>query len=54
MLYKDKSIQLAIKNTKLNSQGQAVVEVNDKWRDETEWDDLFKQMKKEKQAERGN
>ncbi|MDI9243576.1 hypothetical protein [Fusibacillus kribbianus] len=51
---KEKSIKLAIKNTVYNSEGKAVVEINDKWRDEKEWDDLFKQMKKEQQEERGN
>lgn len=48
-MYKDKSIQLAIKNTKFNSQGKAVVEVNDEWREEIEWDNLFEQMKKERE-----
>ena len=50
---KDKSIQLAIKNTKFNSQGKAVVEKDDDWRDETEWDVMFEQIKKETQV-RGN
>lgn len=48
-MYKDKSIKLAIKNTTYNSEGKAVVEINDEWRNETEWDNLFEQMKKERE-----
>lgn len=52
-MYKDRSIKLAIKNTVYNSDGKAVVKVDDEWRDETEWDDMFNQIKKEQQEERG-
>ena len=33
---------------KYNNDGKAVVEKDDEWRDETEWDDMFEQMKKER------
>ena len=37
-----------MKNTKYNNEGKAVIEKDDDWRDETEWDDMFEQMKKER------
>ena len=43
--YNKKAYQLAMQNTKYNEDGKAVVENNDEWRDETEWDDMFEQMK---------
>ena len=46
--YDKKAYQLAMKNTKYNNEGKAVVEKDDEWRDETEWDDMFEQMKKER------
>ena len=46
--YDKKAYQLAMANTKYNNDGKAVVEKDDDWRDETEWDDMFKQMKKER------
>ena len=46
--YDKKAYHLAIKNTKYNSEGKAVVEKKEDWRDETEWDDMFEQMKKER------
>ena len=45
--YGEKAYQLAMDNTKYNSEGKAVVEIDDEWRDETEWDDMYEQMKKE-------
>lgn len=45
--YDEKAYQLAMDNTKYNSEGKAVVEIDDEWRDETEWDDMYEQMKKE-------
>jgi hypothetical protein len=47
--YTEKAYRLALKNTKYNSDGKAVIEKDDEWRNETEWDDMFNQMK----AERG-
>lgn len=43
--YSKKAYQLAIKNTRYNSEGKAVIKKDDEWRDETEWDDIFEQMK---------
>ncbi len=46
--YNKKVYQLAMENTKYNSDGRAVVSKDDEWKDETEWDDIFEQMKKER------
>ena len=35
-------------NTKYNNEGKAVIEKDDDWRDEIEWDDMFEEMKKER------
>lgn len=37
-----------MQNTKYNSEGKAVIASEDDWADETEWDDMFEQMKKER------
>ena len=34
-----KAFEIAKKNTKYNSQGQAVITKDDEWRYETEWDE---------------
>lgn len=49
--YDKKTYQFAMKNTKYNNDGKTVVEKNDMWRDETEWDNMFEQMKKERGIE---
>lgn len=36
-----RAYQLAMNNTRYNSEGKPVVEVDDEWRDETEWDEFF-------------
>ena len=41
--YGERAYQLAMNNTKYNSEGKPVVEVNDEWRDETEWEDMFEE-----------
>lgn len=46
--YDKKAYQTALNNTKYNNAGKAVISQNDEWADETEWDDMFEQMKKEK------
>lgn len=46
--YGKKAYQLAINNTKYNQEGKAVVELEDEWREETEWDAMFEQMNKER------
>ena len=48
--YGQKAYQLAMKNTKYNSEGKAIVELDDEWRDETEWDAMFEQMSKERKT----
>lgn len=40
---------LAMRNTKFNEDGRAVIPLGDEWRDETEWDDMFEEMKKERE-----
>lgn len=47
--YSTNAYRMAMQNTKYDNSGRAVVEKDDDWRDETEWDDMFEQMK----AERG-
>ena len=39
--YGEKAYQLAKDNTKYNQDGQAIVELGDEWREETEWDEMF-------------
>lgn len=46
--YDKKAYQLALNNTKYNLDGKPVIEQNDEWRDEKEWDDLFEKIKKER------
>jgi addiction module RelB/DinJ family antitoxin len=46
--YDNKAYQLAMKNTIYDSEGRAVIAKDDEWREETEWDDIYAQMKKEK------
>lgn len=48
--YSKKAYQLAMNNTKYNQQGKAVVELDDEWREETEWDAMFEQMNKERKS----
>lgn len=47
-VYSEKAYQLAMNNTKYNAEGKAVIAKEDEWRDETEWDAMFEQMKKER------
>lgn len=46
--FEPEAYQLAMKNTKYNQDGKAVISKNDEWREESEWEDLFEQMKKER------
>ena len=48
--YGKKAYQLAMNSTKYNSEGKAVVELDDEWRNETEWDDMYEQMKNERKS----
>ena len=45
-IYGLKAYQLAMKNTKYDDKGKAVISSNDESVTETEWDDMFTQMKK--------
>ena len=46
--YSGLDYQLARANTKYNEKGRAVISKDDEWAQETEWDDMFEQMKKER------
>lgn len=46
--YSKKAYQTALNNTKYNNEGKAVIPKEDEWVNETEWDDMFEQMKKER------
>lgn len=48
--YNEKAYQLAMNNTKYNSEGKPIVEIDDEWRDEKEWEDMFEQMKNERKS----
>lgn len=48
--YGREAYQLAMNNTKYNSEGKAIIETDDEWRDESEWDELYAKLK----AERGS
>ena len=47
-LYGLEAYKKAIQNTKYNVEGKAVISSNDEWAEETEWDDMFEQMKKDR------
>ena len=46
--YSSKAYQIAMENTTYNAKGQAVISKDDDWANETEWDDMFEQMKRER------
>ena len=48
--YNIRAYQLAMNNTKYNNEGIAIVDKDNEWRNETEWDDMFDQMKMEMKA----
>lgn len=45
--YNAEAYRLAMQNTKYNDEGKAVISADDEWANEPEWDDMFKQMKKQ-------
>ena len=45
-IYNNKAYKMAMENTKYNTEGKAVISSDDEWIEETEWDDMFEQMKK--------
>ena len=50
-IYGLQAYKLAMQNTKYNEKGKAVISSDDEWKDETEWDGMFEQMKKERGIE---
>ncbi len=47
-LYGIKAYKLAIQNTNYDKNGNATISLNDEEADESEWDDVFEQLKKER------
>lgn len=47
-IYGLQAYKLAMQNTNYNKEGKVVISSADEWNDESEWDDMFEQMKKEK------
>lgn len=45
---KEKIKKIAEANTKKNKDGLTVLDKNDPWREETEWDQLYKELKDKK------
>ena len=45
--YYERSYKLASENTKYNSEGKAVITLDDEWREEKEWDATFNQIQME-------
>lgn len=43
--YDLRAYELAYENTTYNSIGQAVIRKDDEWREETEWDTIFEEMR---------
>mgnify|MGYP000660614546 FL=1 len=50
-IYGLQAYKLAMQNTNYNNEGKAVISTDDEWNDETEWDDMFEQMQKERGVE---
>lgn len=50
-IYGLKAYKLAKENTNYNKEGRATISENDDWANESEWDDMFEQMKKERGSE---
>ena len=45
--YSEKAYQIAMNNTKYNSEGKPIIELNDEWRDETEWEEMYQKYLEE-------
>lgn len=45
--YYERSYKLVLENTKYNSEGKAVITLDDEWREEKEWDAMFNQIQME-------
>lgn len=42
--------RLALRNTHYNKAGRATIASDDEWLDESEWDELFEQLKAERKS----
>lgn len=49
--YNERDYELARKNTLYNEDGRTVIPKDDEWLEETEWDDLFEELKKKHEME---
>jgi addiction module RelB/DinJ family antitoxin len=47
-IYGEKAYELARKSSIYNEDGDAVIAKDDEWRNETEWDEIYEQIKKER------
>lgn len=47
-IYGAKAYHIAMQNTKYNNEGKAVISADDDWAEESEWDDMFRKMQKER------
>ena len=47
--YNLNAYKLAMENTKYNKDGKATISSEDDWVNESEWDDIYKQMKQERE-----
>lgn len=43
--------KLAMQNTSYNKEGKAIVSVDDEWRNESEWDDIFTEVREERNSD---
>ena len=50
-IYGLQAYKLAMQNASYNKEGKAIISSDDEWNDETEWDSMFAQMKKERGVE---
>ena len=46
-IYGLQAYKLALQNTNYNNEGKATISSDNEWINETEWDDMFEQMKKQ-------
>ena len=49
MQYNERVYKLASDNAKYNSKGKAIIQENDEWRDEKEWDAVLEQILREQE-----
>lgn len=50
-MYGLQAYKLAMNNTKYNEEGKVILSSDDEWTNESEWDSMFEQMKKERGIE---